>query len=70
MKYFPLIIALLSSRAYADDKIYEWILKQYEAKNETVIDKEVDSLIDGESHLVIVARDVDVEREADTSADK
>ncbi len=70
MKYFPLFIALLSSRAYADDKIYEWILKQYEAKNETVIDKEVDSLIDGESHLVIVARDVDVEREADTSADK
>lgn len=67
MRFLLLGIALLSGSAYADNKIYEWVLKQYEAKNVTVIDSQVVGLIDGEVHLAVVARDVDAERDIDTS---
>ena len=70
MRFTFLVVIFLSGSIYADDKIYEWMLKQYEAKNETIIDNQVDVNIDGEPHFVIVARDVDAERDADTSTDK
>ena len=70
MRLLLLVIALLPGSAYADDKIYEWLLKQYEGKNVTVIDSQSVGLIDGEEHLALVARDIDEKRDADTSGKK
>ena len=65
-----MIIALLPGSANADDKIFKWILKQYEAKNVTVIDSQVGGLIDEEAFIAVVARDVDPELDIDTSGKK
>lgn len=67
MRFLLFSIALLPGSANADDKIFKWILRQYEAKNPTVIDSQVGGQINGEEFIAIVARDVDPEMDVDTS---
>ncbi len=66
MKLLLFVIALFPGSTYADDKIYEWILKQYEANNTTIIDNQSVGLINGEEYHIVVARDVN-ERNGNTS---
>ena len=48
-------LSVLSVDAHADDKTYNWVLEQYEAKNGSEIEYSSSGQIDGKQHLAIIS---------------